>query len=71
MLLRLANENPAFAPFRFLFDESNLAKPGSHQSKSYSQAIRVIEASFAALPQFGPDNQDLLTMLRSPAAAAP
>ncbi len=71
VLLRLANENPAFAPFRFLFDEALLAVPGSPEAEAYVEAIGVLGASFAAMPRFGPDDQDLVTMLRSPAAAAP
>jgi len=71
ILLRLANENPAFGPFRFLFDERELAKAGSKVAESYAAALPVLERSFAALPPFGPDNQDLLTMLRAPAAASP
>jgi glycosidase len=71
ILLRLANENPAFAPFRFLFDESILAVPGSPEAAAYETAVSVLGAAFADMPRFGPDDQDLLTMLRSPAAAAP
>jgi glycosidase len=71
VLLRLANENPAFAPFRFLFDEAVLAVPGSPEAEAYEEAVGVLGASFAAMPKFGPDGQDLLTMLRSPAQAAP
>ena len=71
VLLRLANENPAFAPFRFLFDEAILAVPGSPEAEAYEEAIGIIGESFAAMPKFGPDDQDLLTMLRSPAQAAP
>ena len=71
LLLRLANENPAFEPFRFLFDESLLAAPGNPLAEDYAVAIGAIESAFAELPTFGPDNQDLVTMLRSPAAAAP
>jgi hypothetical protein len=71
ILLRLANENPAFGSFRFLFDEAVLAKPGSPEAESYKAALPILERCFATLPPFGPDNQDLLTMLRSPAAAAP
>jgi glycosidase len=70
-LLRLANENPAFEPFRFLFDEALLAVPGSPEAEAYEEAVGVIGASFAAMPAFGPDDQDLITMLRSPARAAP
>ena len=71
VLLRLANENPAFAPFRFLFDEAVLAVPGTPEAEAYGEAIGVLGASFAAMPKFGPDDQDLLSMLRSPAQAAP
>jgi glycosidase len=71
VLLRLANENPAFAPFRFLFDEAVLAKPGTPEAEAYERAIGILGASFAVMPKFGPDDQDLLTMLRSPAVAAP
>jgi glycosidase len=69
--LRLANENPAFAPFRFLFDEAALAIPGTPVAEAYEKAIDVLGASFASMKKFGPDDQDLLTMLRSPAVAAP
>ncbi len=71
LLLRLANENPAFAPFRFLFDEELIASPGSSLAADYAAAIHAIESGFAGLPAFGPDAQDLVTMLRSPAVAAP
>ena len=71
ILLRLANENPAFGPFRFLFDEAVLATPGSPEAEAYEAALPILERRFAALPSFGPDGQDLITLLRSPAAAAP
>jgi len=71
ILLRLANENPAFAQFRFLFDESVLAVPGSPEAEAYEEAVGILGASFASMTKFGPDDQDLLTMLRSPAIAAP
>jgi len=71
LLLRLANEDPAFGPFRFLFDETLLAGPGLPEAPAYRAAIGALERRFAALPPFGPDAQDLVTMLRSPAAAAP
>jgi len=71
ILLRLANENPAFEPFRFLFDEKILAILGSSEAEAYEEAVGVLGRSFAAMRKFGPEDQDLLTMLRSPAAAAP
>jgi glycosidase len=71
ILLRLANENPAFGPFRFLFDESLLGPPLSPEREAYEKAVEILGASFARMSAFGPDDQDLLTMLRSPAKAAP
>ena len=71
LLLRLANENPAFEPFRFLFDEALIAGRGADVAADYEKAVRSMETAFRELPRFGPDDQDLFTMLRSPAAAAP
>ena len=71
ILLRLANENPAFEPFSFLFDEKILAVPGSSEAEVYEEAVGVLDSSFASMQKFGPEDQDLLTMLRCPAAVAP
>ena len=77
LLLRLANENPAFAPFRFLFDDGGREKgeapaEGSLAAKpTYATAISALEEAFASLPHFGPDNEDLVTMLRAPMRAEP
>ena len=76
LLLKLANENPAFGPCRFLFDDgSREDEPpvaGSLAAlPAYEAAIAVMEGAFAALPHFGPDDQDLVTMLRAPAKASP
>jgi hypothetical protein len=71
ILLRLANENPAFEPFRFFFDDTALGTKGSAEAEAYAAAIEALDTSFAAMPGFGPDDQNLLTMLRSPALAAP
>jgi len=78
LLLRLANENPAFDPFRFLFDDGSTKgadgrgkTAGIAARRGYAQAIRSIEAHFSQLPVFGPDNEDLVTMLRAPMRAAP
>ncbi|MCL2609686.1 MAG: alpha-amylase, partial [Treponema sp.] len=54
MLLSLANLNPAFAPFRFLFDDSGLAK-----DTAYPAAIEEIKAHFKEMPAFGPDGLNL------------
>ncbi len=66
LLLWLANLNPAFAQFRELFDDTGLVQ---------GTASRAIVASlhdfFDTQPPYGPDNQNLIDMLRAPALAAP
>ncbi|HUX36325.1 MAG TPA: alpha-amylase family glycosyl hydrolase [Rectinemataceae bacterium] len=78
ILLRLANENPAFGPFRFLFDDGSMLgadernkATGLAAQPGYDGAIALIEAHFASLPSFGPDEEDLVTMMRAPMRAAP
>ncbi len=66
LLLWLANVNPASAPFRELFDDSHLAK-----ETDYLRLIAGSEQFFAGLPPFGPDGQNLVDLLRSPARAFP
>jgi hypothetical protein len=66
LLLALANLNPAFKPFLFLFDDSELAK-----KTVYSGAIEELKAHFASLPVFGPDGMNLWDLLRAPALASP
>ncbi|MDR1899902.1 MAG: alpha-amylase, partial [Treponema sp.] len=66
MLLALANLNPAFKSFKFLFDDTDLAG-----RTVYPQAIEELKAHFAELPVFGPDGQNLWDMLRAPALASP
>jgi glycosidase len=66
LMLWLANANPAFAPFMELFDDSQLDK-----ESAYRQIIPSLRAFFETQPNFGPDNQNLLDMLRSPAIAVP
>ena len=65
ILLWLDNANPALAPFHDLFEANEL------QATVYDQAIPALQAIFQRLPPFGPEQQDLLTMLRSPAVASP
>ncbi len=78
ILLRLANENPAFRPFRFLFDDGSASADDERKDVSglatlpgFTEAMALIETHFAALPGFGPDNEDLVTMLRAPMRASP
>jgi glycosidase len=66
LLLWLANANPAFSPFRELFDDSHLVK-----ETAYEKMIPLIHAFFETQPPFGPDNQNLVDMLRAPAINAP
>jgi glycosidase len=66
LLLWLANSNPAFAPFRELFDERPLAG-----STEYRKLIDRLADFFNTQPGFGPDDDDLISLLRRPAREAP
>jgi glycosidase len=66
LMLWITNKNPAVAPFAELFDDKFLI-----QTTVYRQVIESLKLYFKDKLYFGPDNQDLYTMLRSPAVAAP
>ena len=66
LLLWLANMNPAFSPFMELFDDATLEK-----ESSYLQIVEALPLFFENQPFFGPDHQNLVDMLRSPALAVP
>ena len=66
MLLCLANENPAFLPFKILFDDEKLQK-----NKHYYKAWAEIQRFFKGQPLFGPFKNDLITMLREPSVFSP
>lgn len=66
LMLWLANVNPAFSPFSELFDDVALQK-----ETSYHPVISALHDFFDTQPTFGPDNQNLIEMLRSPAIVAP
>ncbi|MDR1411351.1 MAG: alpha-amylase [Spirochaetaceae bacterium] len=66
MLLALANLNPAFKPFLFMFDDRNL-----EAETVYNEALDLLRAHLADLPPFGPDGQNLWDLLRAPALASP
>ena len=66
LLLWVANANPAFAPFRELFDDSALA-----QQTAYTKVIAGLSDYFRGQLPFGPDNENLVDMLRRPAIAVP
>jgi glycosidase len=62
----LENANPAFSPFRELFDDRGLAA-----ATAYRAVIAELGRFFAGRAPFGPDRQDLVTMMRAPALAEP
>ena len=66
LLLWLANMNPASAPFLELFDDSELKK-----QSEYQEIVDNLYDFFDEQPPFGPDNQNLIDMLRGPAIAVP
>jgi glycosidase len=65
MMLWLANMNPAFSPFVELFDDTPL------KGTAYLDLVSSLHDFFETQPRYGPDHQNLVDMLRSPAIAAP
>jgi len=65
-LLRLANTNPAFSPFRELFDDDRLRR-----ETAYDACVASLEASFAGRPGLDVDGTTLLDLLLAPVWAAP
>jgi glycosidase len=66
IMLWVTNKNPAVAPFSELFDDTDLS-----QAAIYRQAMDTLQEFFEDKPYFGPDHQDLITLLRSPAIEEP
>ena len=66
ILLWLSNRNPAFMQYGEFFDDSILTK-----TSVYPAIMTRLETFFATQPAFGPDNQDILTMLQTPAIISP
>lgn len=66
LMLWLENLNPAYAPYRELFDDSNLVISGT-----YHKTMKCLYAFLESQPHFGPQQQNLIDMLRSPAIAVP
>ena len=66
LMLWLANRNPAFSPFLELFDDTTLK-----EETPYPEILTVLHGFFDSQPFFGPDHQNLIEMLRSPAVAVP
>ncbi|MCG8481651.1 MAG: alpha-amylase, partial [Spirochaetales bacterium] len=66
IVMWIGNRNPAYTPLIELFDEKIIAV-----DTGYERAMHIIGDFFRDLPTFGPDDQTLLNMLRSPALAHP
>lgn len=66
IMLHLANENPAFKPFKILFDDTNLSK-----NELYEKTWSKIKGFFKGKPYFGTFGHDLITFLKEPVAYAP
>jgi len=66
MMLRLANENPAFEPFFPLFDDVKLRK-----DPSWPAVWDSLRAWSAKNPPFGPEGRDLISMLKAPVEYSP
>lgn len=66
ILLRLANENPAFSPFYIMFGDDKLK-----ESFLYDIVWSRIQAFFMGQPGFGPNGNDLISMLKEPVRFSP
>jgi hypothetical protein len=66
LMLWLANDNPAFAPFGELFDDTDL-----RGHTRYQKIIGSLKEFFETTPPFGPQNHFLVDMLKEPAVASP
>ena len=66
ILLRLANENPAFKPFYFMFGDDKLK-----ESFLYDIVWGRIQAFFMGQPGFGPNGNSLIAMLKEPVKFSP
>ncbi|MCC6146303.1 MAG: alpha-amylase [Anaerolineaceae bacterium] len=66
LLLWLANQNPAFHPFNELFDDTSLSA-----DTAYPLVIAELDQFFKLQPPFGPDQDNLVDMLRKPAIVVP
>lgn len=62
----LTNINPAASRYREIFDDRPL-----YSSSSYAKLLDELDSFFKTQPTFGPENQDLVTMLRTPALRVP
>ncbi|HRY79379.1 MAG TPA: alpha-amylase family glycosyl hydrolase [Spirochaetia bacterium] len=66
LLLKLANDNPAFEPFKELFDDTAF-----RGATKYLPVLESLETFFDGLPVFGPEKRPLVKLLRCPVEASP
>ena len=66
LMVWLANGNPAFGPYSELFVDTPLA-----DASAYKELIAGLRDYFRTQPGFGPDGDDLITLLQRPALEAP
>ncbi|TVQ97207.1 MAG: alpha-amylase, partial [Spirochaetaceae bacterium] len=66
LMLSIENRNPAFGPYRELFDDTDLAADGI-----YPKVVEAIHAFFADKPAFGPENDTLVNTLFAPIKVHP
>ncbi len=66
LMLWVSNRNPALEPFFELFDDAEL-----EENTAYSEVIQEIGSFFKTQPPFGPDELDIVSLLRQPAIACP
>ncbi|MDR3199972.1 MAG: alpha-amylase, partial [Spirochaetales bacterium] len=66
LMLWLANDNPAFAPFGELFDDTEL-----RGTTGYLRVIGHLREFFETQPKFGPNDHFLVDMLKEPVMASP
>jgi hypothetical protein len=65
LMLWLSNTNPALKPFNELFDDKSLS------DTAYRPVMTQLREFFDTQPRFGPNNQNLIDMLRAPALMHP
>lgn len=66
LMLWLTNTNPAMTAYGELFDDTSLRK-----ETKYLPMISSLRSFFETQPYFGPDQQNLIDMLRKPVIASP
>ncbi|HWQ46165.1 MAG TPA: alpha-amylase family glycosyl hydrolase [Longilinea sp.] len=66
ILLWVTNKNPAQEPYQELFSDSNLLS-----ETIYGKAVQSLYEFFNTQPPFGPDQQNLIDLLRAPSVNSP